>query len=174
MPGAPNFKCDPCQGYHVLQSPALWGQKRFGIFAIFNLNSNHRSLFGPMQIIDLPSKSIVALLEPVRKLSPAYEVNPQYSPNVSGKSKIKKSSANNIQSWQGNASGNDPCCISANEQTQRPCMSHIAPRTWRGSSKGGENVLGSPRPVNARKRFLLGTNLAFVLCCLRYSVQSTG
>lgn len=43
-----------------------------------------------MQIMDFPSRSIVALLEPVRKLSPAYEVNPQYSPNMSGKSKIKK------------------------------------------------------------------------------------
>lgn len=40
--------------------------------------------------MDFPSRSIVALLEPVRKLSPAYEVNPQYSPNMSGKSKIKK------------------------------------------------------------------------------------
>lgn len=40
--------------------------------------------------MDLPSRSTVALLEPVRKLSPAYEVNPQYSPNRSGKSKIKK------------------------------------------------------------------------------------
>lgn len=120
-----------------------------------------------MQIMDLPSRSTVALLEPVRKLSPAYEVNPQYSPNRSGKSKMKKSSASDIQSWQGNASGNDPCRISANEQTQRPCMSHIAPRTWRGSSKGGENVLGSPRPGNDRESFL---NLAFVLGCLRYRV----
>lgn len=122
--------------------------------------------------MDFPSRSIVALLEPVKKLSPAYEVNAQYSPNMSGKSKIKKSSASDIQSWQGNASGNDPCRVSANEQTQRPCMSHIAPRTWRGSSKGGENVLGSPRPGNDRKRFLLGTNLLGL--CFLSTVRSTG
>lgn len=88
--GSAEFKCYSCQGYHVLQCPALWSQQRLGIFAIFNPTSNHRSLFGPMQIMDFPSRSIVALLEPVRKLSPAYEVNPQYSPNMSGKSKIKK------------------------------------------------------------------------------------
>ncbi|CAP93655.1 hypothetical protein PCH_Pc16g09850 [Penicillium rubens Wisconsin 54-1255] len=39
------------------------------------------TLSATVKIMDLPSRSIVALLEPVRKLSPAYEVNPQYSPN---------------------------------------------------------------------------------------------
>lgn len=40
--------------------------------------------------MDLPSRSIVALLEPARRISPTYEANPQYFPNMSGKIKIKK------------------------------------------------------------------------------------
>jgi hypothetical protein len=91
--------------------------------------------------MDLPSRSIVALLEPVRKLSPAYEVNPQYSPNVSGNSKKKKKNAQRatFEPWQENAYANDPCRVLANEQAQRLCMSHIALRTWRVSSNGGED-----------------------------------
>jgi hypothetical protein len=46
-------------------------QEGLGIFSIFFPNSNHRSPFGTVQIMDLPSRGIVALLEPVRKLSPA-------------------------------------------------------------------------------------------------------
>lgn len=88
VPGTPTFSADSCQGYHVLSNAPLFESRALWHFRY--LQSKLESSFRIWPYADHGSslsKYILALLEPVRKLSPAYEVNLQYSPNMSGKSK---------------------------------------------------------------------------------------